>query len=136
MAATELSDLSTDSLKRLWEELDELPGIDLSLVVSLPGLQTPALEQLLKAARDDDVDAVEDVMPALLTTIDTPRQRAQLARAVINLRDSGKLTSRQAAMAMIDLDSDSQLLIGASLINAIFIRAGLVDTPAGLRFAA
>jgi hypothetical protein len=136
MAAAQLSDLSTDSLKRLWEELDELPGIDLSLVVSLPGLQTPALEQLLKAAREDDLDTVEGVMPAVLTTIDTPRQRAQLARAVINLRDSGKLTSRQAAMAIIDLDGDSQLLIRASLINAIFIHAGLVNTPAGLRLAA
>ncbi|MGP0037400.1 MAG: SEC-C metal-binding domain-containing protein, partial [Solirubrobacteraceae bacterium] len=36
VAAAQLRDLSTDTLKRLWEELDELPGIDLSLVVSLP----------------------------------------------------------------------------------------------------
>ncbi|MFZ0378443.1 MAG: SEC-C metal-binding domain-containing protein [Solirubrobacteraceae bacterium] len=136
VAAAQLRDLSTDTLKRLWEELDELPGVDLSLVVSLPALQTPELDQLLKAARDDDLDTAEDVMPAVLTTIDTPRQRAQLARAVINLRDSGKLTSRQAAIAIIDLDSDSQLLIRASLINAIFIHAGLMHTPAGLRLAA
>lgn len=136
VAAAQLRDLSTDTLKRLWEELDELPRIDLSLVVSLPALQTPELEQLLKAARDDDLDTAEDVMPAVLTTIDTPRQRAQLARAVVNLRDSGKLTSRQAAIAIIDLDSDSQLLIRASLINAIFIHTGLMHTPAGLRLAA
>ena len=102
----------------------------------MPALQTPELEQLLKAARDDDLDTAEDVMPAVLTTIDTPRQRAQLARAVVNLRDSGKLTSRQAAIAIIDLDSDSQLLIRASLINAIFIHTGLMHTPAGLRLAA
>jgi hypothetical protein len=136
VAAAQLRDLSTDTLKHLWEELDELPGIDLSLVVSLPALQTPELEQLFKAARDDDLDTAEDVMPAVLTTIDTPRQRAQLARAVINLRDGGKLTSRQAAIAIIDLDSDSQLLIRASLINAIFIHTGLMHTPAGLRLAA
>ncbi len=97
VAAAQLRDLSTDTLKRLWEELDELPGIDLSLVVSLPALQTPELEQLLKAARDDDLDTAEDVL---------------------------------------DLDSDSQLLIRASLINAIFIHTGLMHTPAGLRLAA
>ncbi len=135
-AARELHDLPTSILKPLWEELDELPDTDLSLVVPLPALRTPELEQLLKAARDDDLDGAEEVMPAVLNTIDTPRQRAQLARAVLHLRDNGKLTPRQASIAIVDLGSRSQLLIRASLINAIFIHTGRMHTPAGLKLAA
>jgi hypothetical protein len=43
--------------------------------------------------------------------------------------DNGTLTHRQAAIAIIDLDSGSQLLIRASLINVIFIHTGRMHTP-------
>jgi hypothetical protein len=135
-AAAELRDLPTDVIKSIWQEVDELPETDLSLVLPLPALRTPELEQLLQAARDDDLDSADEVMPAVLDAIDTPRQRARLARAVIDLRDSGKLTLRRAAIAIIDLDTRSQLLIRARLINAVLIRAGRIRTPAGLRLAA
>ena len=84
----------------------------------LPTLITPEFEQLLQAARDDDPDDADEVIDSLVDTIDTPHQRAALARAVINLRDSGKLTARQAAAVIIDLESRSQTLLRASLINA------------------
>jgi hypothetical protein len=135
-AAAELRDLPTEVIKGIWQEVDELPEFDLSLVVPLPALRTPELEQLLQAARDDDLDGAEEVMPAVLEAIDTPRQRAALVRAVINLRDSGRLTPRRAAIAILDLDSRSQLLIRSSLINAVLIHTGRLRTPAGLRLAA
>jgi hypothetical protein len=134
-AATELRDLSTLSLRDLWESLAELPDLDLSLVLTLPTLISPELDELMQAAIDDDPDRAEDVMPAVLDALDTPPQRARLARAVIDLRDRGMLPARQAA-AIIDLDSSSQTLIRASLINAIFIKTGQIHTPGGLRLAA
>ena len=105
-------------------------------MVPLPTLITPELEQLIQAAIDDDLDSAEQALPAVLDVVDTPQQRAQLARAVINLRDTGKLSTRQAAAALIDLESRSQTLIRASLIHAIFIKIGRIRTPGGLRIAA
>jgi hypothetical protein len=135
-AARELADLPTDALTELWRGLAELPALDLSLIVPLPTLITPELEQLMQAAIDDDLDSAAEVIPAALTNIDTPHQRSQLAHATIHLRDTGKLTQRQAAAAIIDLESNSQTLIRASLIHAIFINTGRMRTPAGLRLAA
>ncbi|MGZ4325976.1 MAG: YecA family protein [Solirubrobacteraceae bacterium] len=117
-AAAEIADLPTRSLAELWRGLTELPDVDLSLVVPPPTLITPEFEQLLQTARDDDPDDADEVIDSLVDTIDTPHQRAALARAVINLGDSGKLTARQAAAVIIDLESRSQTLLRASLINA------------------
>ncbi len=135
-AATEIGDLPTPVLHDLWTGLADLPDLDLSLVMPLPTLITAELDQLLKAAIDDDIDSAEEVMPAVLATIDTPQQRARLARAVLNLRDTDRLSSRQSAAAIIDLAGKSQTLIRASLINAIFLKTGRIQTPAGLRLAA
>jgi len=135
-AASEIGDLPIRTLAALWRGVTELPDIDLSLVVPLPTLITPELELLLQAARDDDANGADEVIDSVVDTIDTPHQRAALARAVIDLRDSGKLTRRQAAAAIIDLESRSQTLLRASLINAIFIKTGRMRTPGGLRLAA
>ena len=135
-AAIEIGDLPGPALRELWESLAELPDIDLSLVLALPTLISPELDELMQAAIDDDLDRAEDVMPAVLDAVDTPQQRASLARAVIDLRDRGRLPARQAAAAIIDLDSRSQTLIRASLINAVFIKTGRIHTPGGLRLAA
>jgi hypothetical protein len=72
----------------------------------------------------------------VLQTIDTPQQRAQLARAVLNLRDRGTLSTRQATAAIINLAGDTQTLIRSSLINAIFLKTGRIPTPGSLRLAA
>jgi hypothetical protein len=63
--------------------------------------------------------------------IDTPLERAPLARAVITLRDSGRLGARLAAAALIDLASESHELVAASLLQAVAVRAGAARTPAG-----
>ncbi|MGA2009392.1 MAG: SEC-C metal-binding domain-containing protein [Solirubrobacteraceae bacterium] len=135
-ATSEIGELPTETLAVLWDGLAELPDVDLTLVVSLPTLITPELARLLQAATDDDPDSADDVIDIVVDSVDTPRQRAALARAVINLRDSGKLAPRQAAAAIIDLESDSQALVRASLINAVFIRTGQMRTPGGLHLAA
>jgi hypothetical protein len=135
-AATEIGDLPTHTLAALWEGLSELPDIDLSLVLPLPALTTPELGQLLNAAKDDDLDSANDVIDTVVDAVDTPQQRTALAHAVISLRDTEKLSPRQAAAAIIDLESRSQALLRASLINAVFIKTGQMQTPGGLRLAA
>jgi hypothetical protein len=72
------------------------------------------------------------VIDTVVDTVDTPNQRAAVARAVINLCDAGKLSDRHAAAAIIDLESRSQALIRGSLINAIVIKTGQLGTPGGL----
>jgi hypothetical protein len=78
----------------------------------------------------DDPEAAERPFGELLGAIDTPLEGARLARAVIALRASGRLDARLAAAALIDLASDSRELIGASLLQAVAVRAVAAQTPA------
>jgi SEC-C motif len=135
-AARQLADLSTAALTDLWEDLVELPQLDLSLVLPLPQLITAELQRLLDAVRNNDRDSANELIPIVLETIDTPTQRAALARAVIHLRDQRKISRRLAAAAIIDLDCGLQIVLRASLINALFIKTGRIPTPGGLRLAA
>ena len=62
-----------------------LPCLDLSLQVELPKLLSPALGQLCEAIAEDDELAGEAVFDEVLDELDTPVERARLARAVIVL---------------------------------------------------
>ena len=76
------------------------------------------------------------MIPRILDQLDTPDERARLARAVSKLRDSKRVESLLAAAAMIDLDSRSRILLNASLAHAAFIHTGRLRTPGGIRLAA
>jgi len=135
-AARELRHLDHDELHDLFDELFELPELDLALTITLPQLLTQDLQHLFDAIKTDDVGAGDEVIPTILDQLDTPVERARLARAVLKLRDSRRLDSLLAAAAIIDLDSRSRLLLRASLIHAAFIHTGRLGTPGGLRLAA
>ena len=135
-AARQLRGLDDDELRDLFDELFELPQLDLALTITLPQLITPDLQHLFDAVKADDPDAGDEVIPAILARLDTPVERARLARAIINLRDTRRLDSLLAAAAIIDLDSRSRILLNASLIQAAFIHTGVARTPGGLRLAA
>ncbi|MBV8735016.1 MAG: SEC-C domain-containing protein [Solirubrobacterales bacterium] len=135
-AARKLRHLDEDELHDLFDELFDLPELDLTLTITLPQLLTPHLQHLFDAIKADDVDAGDDVIPTILDQLDTPVERARLARAVLKQRDSRRLDSLLAAAAIIDLDSRSRLLLRASLIHTAFIHTGRLRTPAGLRLAA
>ena len=117
-------------------ELVELPCLDLSLQVELPKLLSPAMGRLCEAIAQDDELAGEAVFDEVLGELDTPLERARLARAVIALRDAGRCGRRLAAVAVIDLASGSRQLVCASVIQAIAVRAGVARTPAGVLLAA
>jgi hypothetical protein len=135
-AARHLRGLDDDELGDLFDELFELPRLDLALTITLPQLLTPDLQHLFDAIKADDTDAGDEVIPGILASLDTPIERARLARAIINLRDTKRLDSLLAAAAIIDLDSRSRILVDASLIHAAFIHTGITRTPGGLRLAA
>jgi hypothetical protein len=135
-AARKLRHHTDDELRDLFDELFELPELDLALTMTLPQLLTPDLQHLFDAVKADDPDAGDEVTPRILDRLDTPVERARLARAIINLRDTNRLDSLLAAAAIIDLDSRSRILLNASLIHTAFIHTGITRTPGGLRLAA
>lgn len=135
-AITVLGDFDEQELRPLWERLCELPALDLSLLVPLPELFSPALARLCEAFEDDDPDAAEDALAPVLASVDTAQNRARLATAVANLEASGRIRPRLAALAQIDLASRSGILLRSSLIEAVAVATGRSRTPGGLLVAA
>ena len=140
MAAREVAEpagaLSEREFALLLAELVDLPCVDLSLQVELPKLVSPAIGRLCEAIAEDDEAAGDAVIGQVLVELDTPLQRARLARGVIALRDSGRLGRRLAAVGLVDLASGSRQLLCASVIEAVAVRAGVARTPSGLLLAA
>ena len=120
---------------RLLAELVELPCLDLSLQIELPKVLSPAVGRLCEAISEDDELAGDAVIDQVLDELDTPVARERLARAVIALRDRGRLPRRLAAVALIDLASGSRQLVCASVIESVAVCAGVARTPGGLLLA-
>jgi hypothetical protein len=118
----------------LFEGLWELPAVDLSLQVELPKLLSPALNRLCDAVADDDPDP--ELLDAAVGAIDTPTERARLARAVIARARAEAIGERLADAALIDLGSDSRRFLRAGLLEAVAVRVGAARTPAGILLAA
>ena len=135
-AIPDLAGLSDRALDHLWEGLMDLPGVDLSLLVTLPKLIGPDLQRLRDAIEHDDPDWGWDALTAVAEQIDTPQQRARLADAIVDLRDQHHINRRQAAYALLDLDTPSTRFIGASLLEAVAVSVGVSRTPGGLHIAA
>jgi SEC-C motif len=132
----ELRGLSDHALDRLWEGLLDLPALDLSLLVTLPKLVGPDMERLRESIEHDDPDWGWDALTAVHKQIDTPQQRAQLADAIVRLRDQRRISRRQAAYALLDLHTKSTRLVAASLLEAVAVQIGAHRTPNGLLIAA
>jgi SEC-C motif len=128
--------LSEREFALLLAELVDLPCLDLSLQVELPKMLSPALGRLCEAIAEDDELAGDAVIEDVLDELDTPLQRARLARGVIAVRDAGRCGRLLAAVALIDLASGSRQLLCASVIQSVAVRAGVTRTPAGVLLAA
>jgi hypothetical protein len=121
-----------DDLIELYEAVAELPSLDLSCQLRLPRLLSPELERLRSVIADDDVDEILEALPDALVQVDNPLVRADLARAVLALREAGRVTEEVAAAAFLDLDSDADALVRAALVAALAVDCGAARTPAGL----
>jgi hypothetical protein len=135
-AARELCHLDDDELLGLFDDLLELPELDLALTLTLPQLLTADVQRFFDAIKADDPDDAAEAVPSVLDRVDTPIERARLARVISDLRDSHRLDSLLAAAAIIELNSDSCLFLEACLVHTVLINTGIVGTPGGLRLAA
>ena len=123
-----------DELGELFDELWVLPPVDLSLQVELPKLFFPELDRLADAVRDDDPDP--GLLEAVAEKLDTPVERARLARAVIARAEAGMIDSQMAAAALVDLGSGSRRFLRRGLLEAVAVRVGVARTPGGILLAA
>ena len=130
------SGFSEHEFTRLLAELVDLPCLDLSLQIELPKVLSPAVGRLCEAIAEDDEFAGDAVIDQVLDELDTPVARERLARAVIALRDRGRVPRRLAAVALIDLASGSRQLVCASVTEAVAVCVGAARTPGGLLLAA
>jgi hypothetical protein len=127
-AALVLDARSDAQVVALLEEAVGLPKQDVSMQLPLPGLLSSALERLRAAVADDDPDEVA----AALAEVDTPITRAGLVRAVLALRDAGRVSDEVAAAVVVEQASRSTTLLRASLLAAVRVSVGAATTPAGL----
>ena len=116
----------------MFDDLVDLPTLDVSLQVDLPHLFTPAMQHLREALEADDEDTFDDAVNTAIRHLDTPQRRAALARAVLNLRDLGRIDRRLAAAAIIDLGTPGSALFQASVVQSIAVSVGAAETPSGL----
>ncbi len=135
-AARALRGCSDEELEDLQAEMLELPTIDTSLQLPLPRLLTPDVDRLLLAIEEEDLDDIEDALPAVLARLDTPVARAKLARAVLALRDRNRIDPKVAAVALIELSAPKlQRLVSSAVVQAAGVFVGDVATPGGLLVA-
>jgi hypothetical protein len=132
--AWELRSVPDAELDELFDDLWELPAVDLSLQVELPKLLSPTLDRLCDAVAGDDPDP--ELLDAVARIVDEPIERARLARAVIAQSERGAIDVRLAAAALVDLGSGSRRLLRAALLEAVAVRVGVARTPAGIVLAA
>src|SRR4051794_19595708 len=110
--------LSERQFALLLAELVDLPCLDLSLQVALPKLLSPALGSLCEALAEDDEVAGGAVIDEVLDELDTPFERARLARAVIATRDAGRCGRLLAAVALVGLAGGWRRVFGAGGVAA------------------
>jgi SEC-C motif len=121
-----------DVLIELYEAVATLPRVDLSCQLRLPRLLSPELERLRSAIADDDADEIDHALPDALAQVDNVVVRAELARAVIALREAGRVSVEVAAAALLDLDSDADALVREALVATLAVACGAARTPSGL----
>jgi hypothetical protein len=124
-----------DDLIELYGAVAELPDLDLSCQLRLPRLLSPELERLRSAIGDGDGDGVHEALPGAVAQVDNPVVRADLARAVLALREAGRVSEEVAAAALLDLDSDADALVREALVAALAVDCGAARTPSGLLLA-
>jgi SEC-C motif len=131
-AALVLDGRSDAEMVALLDAATRLPTQDVSMQLPLPRLLGRALERLRAAIAEDDPDEVAAVLPAALAEVDTPLLRAGLVRAVLRLRDVGRVSAEVAAAVAVEQASGSTTLLRASLLEAVAVSVGAATTPAGL----
>jgi hypothetical protein len=132
----DLAGMSELEMRSLFDELIYLPELDLSLQVPLPLVHTPHLVRAIRALQDDEDDVFDDELAHVVPLVDDAEHRTTLARAVLALRDQGRIPSRLAALAVLELDRETSTFFMSSVAESIAVLAGDQRTPSGLLVAA
>ncbi len=135
-AAPYLVGLGRAKLDRLLDEVVDLPEMDLSLQVDLPGVLGPEVERLRAALDAADEEGFDRAVGPAVRQLDSPQRRAALAATVVRLRDQGRIDQRVAAVALLDLSIRSSALLQASVVHGLAVSVGATRTPSGLLVAA
>jgi hypothetical protein len=120
--------------RSLFDQLLYLPEIDTSLQVHLDIL-TPDMDCAIAALQAEDTDEFDRALRQVVPAVDTADRRLELARAVISLRDQGRITPRLAGVAVLELDGKESTLFLSSVAESLAVLAGDRSTPAGLLVA-
>lgn len=123
---------NVEDLIELYEAVAELPALDLSCQLRLPRLLSPVLARLRAAIADGDDDEIVYALPAAVAEVDNVFVRAELALAVLALREAGRVSEVVAAAALLDLDSEADALVREALVAALAVDCGAARTPSGL----
>src|ERR1019366_8829967 len=91
-------------MRALFDQLLYLPEIDASLQVRLSRILTPQIDQAINALKTKDGEGFDRALEQVVPTLYTPERRVELARAVIELRDQGRIPPKLAAIAVLELD--------------------------------
>lgn len=131
-AVLALLKVSRAEFDELFREMLDLPARHISMQAPLPRLLSPELEALRSAIDHDDGEELDAALPAAVAQLDGPVRRVQLAQAVASLRDAGRVDTRVAAVAVVDLSAERSWLLEASLAQALAVSVGAARTPSGL----
>jgi hypothetical protein len=132
----ELAGTTRDEFDDLFGELVDLPELDLSLQVPLPKIWTPEIDRAVTALHDEEEEVFDEALSDVVSKVDTTVARLLLARAVVILRDAGKISKRLAALAVIELDTEDSAFVRSSVAESLAVLAGDQRTPSGLLVAA
>jgi hypothetical protein len=133
---TDLAGTSELEMRSLFDQLLYLPEVDLSLQVPLPLVTTPHLDRAIRALQDGEDDVFDHELAHVVPMVDNAEHRSMLARAVLALRDLGRIPSKLAALAVLELDRETSTFFISSVAESIAVVAGDRRTPTGLLVAA
>ncbi len=102
----------------------------------LPKIWTPEIDRAVTAIQDEDDEAFNEALSIVVSKVDTTVSHLLLARAVVILRDAGKISKRLAALAVIELDTEVSAFFRSSVAESLAVLAGDQRTPSGLLVAA
>jgi len=122
-------------MRSLFDRLLYLPELDSSLQLRLPRILTPDIDRAITALRTGDDEGFDRALEQVVPTLDTLDNRIRLARAVVALRDRGRIPAELAAVAVLELDRPESMLFLSSVAESISVLAGDSCTPAGLLVA-
>jgi len=131
-AIDELAGTTREEFDGLFGEVVDLPELDLTLQVPLPGIGTPEIDRAVNALHADDTDGFDEALGPVVASVDTVVNRLLLGRAVVILRDAGRISKKVAAVAIIELDRADSAFFISSVAESIAVLAGDQRTPSGL----